>query len=322
MNAPLVKAYFEKSLQQPSDLCVFFQDEHNLVLPGGRSLNASDPIGTIESIFNPAEKYHVRVVNKSLYYSSDVVIEYNQPNIENIKSSGIFPAEITNKIVYAPSIPFDYCNQRTRDLPVLTNFINEAESRRALLIDRLRKVCSGYQNVQGVYDLDGIRNLYLSAKVIVNPHQTLHHHSIEEFRVLPALSCGCIVVSEDVPLRTHIPYHDYIIWCSYEDIADVTIDVINRYDDYFERIHGESSGLASLLTSMKTEFEESMTSLLADTEYFSLAARLKRNALRVGYACSLADTEYFSLASRLKRSTLRVGRALSRRIQKIHPRRD
>ena len=263
-NFPVVKAYFDKHVTLPKGLRVFFQHEHNLVLPGGRSLSVNDPLGTVASIFNPAEKYHVRIVNKPLYFNSDVVIEYNQPNIENIKSSGVLPAEIIRRIVYAPAIPFDYSNQRVRDLPVITNFVNEAEIRRASLMKKLLKICPGYLNIQGIYDLPRVRDLYSSAKVIINPHQTWHHHSIEEFRVLPALSRGCIIISEDVPLRRYIPYHDYILWCNYEDIADITSNVLNNYEHYFERIHGKSSGLASLLATMKTKFEESMTSLLAD----------------------------------------------------------
>ena len=271
MNFPVVKAYFDMHVIRSKDLGIFFQDEHNLVLPGGRSLSVDDPLGTVASIFNPAEKYHVRIVNKSLYFSSDVVIEYNRPNIENIKSSGVLPAEISRKIVYAPAIPFDYFNQRARDLPLISNFINEAEIRRASLMEKLLKVCPDYRNIQGIYNPPGVRDLYSSAKVIINPHQTWHHHSIEEFRVLPALSRGCIVISEDVPLRRHIPYHDYIVWCNYEEIPDVTADVLNHYDHYFEKIHGDSSGLASLLAAMKNEFEESLTSLLADRSKVGLA---------------------------------------------------
>jgi len=198
------------------------------------------------------------------------------PNIENIKRSSALPVNIINKIVYTPSIPFEYSNNRKRDLPVITNFVSEAEPRRAGLMQKLRKICPNYRNIQGVYDLHGLRSLYSSAKLLVNPHQTCHHHSIEEFRVLPALSRGCIVISEDVPLRNFIPYHEYIIWCDYEEIADVTSMVLNDYDSYYDKIHGESSGLSRLLVTMKGNFEESLSTLLANGQHWSLASRLKR----------------------------------------------
>lgn len=275
-NVPLVKAYFEAHSPAHRFLRVFFQDEHNLVLPGGRSVGKDDPFGAVASIFDLTEKYHVRVVDRRRYYSSDVVIEYNRPNVENIRRSDVFPAEILGKIIYAPSLPFEYCNDRDRGLSVITNVINEAEPRRARLIRGLRTARPDYRNVQGVYDLPKVRDLYSSTKILVNAHQTRHHHSIEEFRVLPALSRGCVVVSEDVPLREEIPYHEYVVWCDYESIPEVASEVARNYEEYFEKIHGDSSGLPQLLRKMKDDFEESMRVLLADEERFTLRARLRR----------------------------------------------
>ena len=63
-NAPLVEAYFRKNPSRHRFIRVFFQHEHNLVLPGGRSLGKADQVGEVRSIFDPAEKYHVRVVKR------------------------------------------------------------------------------------------------------------------------------------------------------------------------------------------------------------------------------------------------------------------
>jgi len=275
-NSPLVEAYFKNDRVRRKFIRIFFQDEHNLVLPGGRSIGKGDPIGEVASMFDPAERYHVRIAKKKYYYSSDIIIEYNMPNIENIRRAQIFPAEIAEGIIYCPSIPFSYYNGCDRDLPVISNYINEAEPRRSWVIQSLRKSCPGYQNIQGIYDLCGLRSLYSSARIIVNSHQTWHHHSIEEFRVLPALSRGCIVISEDVPLRTQIPYHEYIVWCDYREIPDVTLDVQENYESYFEKIHGKSSRLSPLLQSMQEEFAASMDRLISNESHFSVTSRLKR----------------------------------------------
>ena len=74
------------------------------------------------------------------------------------------------------------------------------------------------RNVTGVYEERGLRRLYGGAEVVVNVRQTDHHDTLEELRVLPALLCGAIVVSEDVPLRSLVPYERFVIWADYERI--------------------------------------------------------------------------------------------------------
>jgi len=282
MNVSPVYAYFHAHPPKHSGLTVFFQHEHNLVLPGSWDIRENDPLGVVRSIFDPSENYYVRIMNKPRYYYSDVVIEYSMPNIENIVRSKALPPEVTKKIIYAPSLPFEYSNGRDRSLPVMTNYNHTHwDARREHLCSQLSERCPGYRNVQGTYECSDLRDLYASTKIVVNAHQTRFHHSIEEFRVLPALSQGCIVVSEDVPLRETIPYHEHVVWAAYEELADVTADVLLNYDDYFERIHGKDSGLPSLLEKMRNDFTESMTRLLQDEEYFSLAARTRRRMLGV-----------------------------------------
>lgn len=281
-NVSVVYDYFRSHPPKYKGLTVFFQHEHNLVLPGSWDIGVHDPVSVVASISDPSEKYYVRIINKPRYYYSDIVIEYNQPNIENIVRSAALPPKVTKKIVYAPSLPFEYSNSPDRPLPLMTNFNdNDWDPRRGRLCERLLEVCPEYKNVQGVYEYSDLRDLYSSAKVMVNAHQTRFHHSVEEFRILPALSQGCVVVSEDVPLRETIPYHEYVVWAAYEDLADVTAEVLADYDGYFERIHGKDSGLPALLQGMKDEFAQSMTKLLDDDKYFSRAARMRRRALGV-----------------------------------------
>lgn len=261
-NLPVVQSYFAKRGEPRSNMRIFLQDEHNLVLPGGRGVPPSCPQGVVPSMFGGEKEYFVRVGQERKFRRADVVLEYNVPNIVNIKSSGRFSDAICDRIVYCPSIPFDYSNDGGRSIDVLTNIINTEEPRRATLIEKL-KAFQGYRNVQGIYDLPSLRSLYQSAKIVVNSHQTWHHHSIEEFRILPALSQGCLIVSEDVPLRTHIPYYEYVIWCGYEDIPEVVADTLQNYDHIFDRMHGPDSGFQPLLQTMLTEFEQSMDRVIA-----------------------------------------------------------
>lgn len=296
-NVSVVHDYFLAHPPKYSGLTVFFQHEHNLVLPGSWDIGMNDRLGTVQSIFDPAEKYYVRIVNRPRYYYSDVVIEYNKPNIENIVRSEALPPEVAKKIIYAPSLPFAYSNHTERALPLMTNFNdNDWDPRRGRLSERLQEIHAEYRNVRGVYKHSDLRDLYGSTKVMVNAHQTRFHHSIEEFRILPALSQGCIVVSEDVPLRETIPYHEYIVWASFEDLADVTHEVMQHYDDCFEKIHGKDSRLPILLDEMKNELADSLTTLLEDDDYFSLGARMKRRghgvASKVGSAIRYKARRY------------------------------
>ena len=47
-----------------------------------------------------------------------------------------------------------------------------------------------------------LRALLDSTQILINVHTTAHHHTLEEYRVLPALLRGCVVVSEDCSRRT------------------------------------------------------------------------------------------------------------------------
>ncbi|TIX19295.1 MAG: hypothetical protein E5V44_02560 [Mesorhizobium sp.] len=73
-----------------------------------------------------------------------------------------------------------------------------------------------------------------------------------------------------MPLRTHIPYHEYVIWCRYEDIPDVVAETLRNYGRLFEKIHGPAGGLAELLA----EFERSMDRVIAADAARSGASRL------------------------------------------------
>jgi len=309
MNLPLVQSFFAETSLRRVNLRVFFQVEHNLVLPGGRGLRESDPVGTVTSMFDRHEKYRVRVWDKPLYFSSDVVIEPTMQNVENIRRSNALPESVMKRIVYAPSIPWAYEAGGDRPLQVITNFGREDEPRRAEIMERLREVCPSYANIQGIYGLDAIRDLYSSTRIIVNVHQTEHHHSIEEFRVLPALSRGCIVVSKDVPLREVIPYGEHILWCSYDEISDLVAEVDSNYEAYFETIHGPRSELGPLFDEMRNDFRRSLSAILSDRSNFTTVARAKRRMHGLAQAINSRTTAFKPLMPLRRR---RAGRTMLR----------
>jgi hypothetical protein len=97
-------------------------------------------------------------------------------------------------------------------------------------------------------------------------HQKPYYWTAEEFRILPALLRGAVVISEDVPLRETIPYHRYIVWFSgTEDVEEVVSDVRNNYAYYFNKIHGPTSEFPAVLEEMRKDTYKKLESVLLRT---------------------------------------------------------
>ena len=79
----------------------------------------------------------------------------------------------------------------------------------------------------------------LILRILVNVHQTDHHHTFEELRVLPALCNGVLIISEEVPLKEEIPYSESIIWSSYDRLPETIEKVKENYDYYYKKIFTE-----------------------------------------------------------------------------------
>jgi hypothetical protein len=74
---------------------------------------------------------------------------------------------------------------------------------------------------------------------------------MEELRLLPALLRGLVIVSEETPLIQHIPFSDFIIWSSVEDLPAKVADAITNYDSYFKKFFGPKSTLPCILLQMR-----------------------------------------------------------------------
>ena len=234
---------------------VFFQIEHTLVLKEGRDLKGARK-GKIKSIYDPNEFYCVRIDNQQCFNIYDMIIEYSLPNITNYKLSGFLGSNI-EKIVYIPPMPFDTCNHSIENRPndILTSFICTGNSKRRLkCLDEIKdnQELKQYnkKNISNIFDLELMKKEFDTTKIMLNIHQTDHHHTLEEFRILPCLMRGVIVISEDVPCKDDIPYSNYIIWASYDDIISRTIDILNNYEVYHSNIFGHSMGLNSIFDKM------------------------------------------------------------------------
>lgn len=208
--------------------------EHTLVKTQGRDIPFGTPYGNIT--YENDKKYLARIVDYTTLNSADIIIDYSNPNIYNIRSCEFFN-EFSKKHIYiSPSIYETYYTKENRNILSLTTFINTNEPRRNKLLNKLNNCEFVHMNINNCFDKNKLQNIYKNTKIIINIHQTPHHNSFEELRALPALECGVIVISENSPLNELIPYNNLIIWTNYDNIIDKVKEVINNYDYYHDKI--------------------------------------------------------------------------------------
>lgn len=237
--------------EHASRIAMCFESEHSLVLPGGRDLPANTPAGRVASIANANEFYTVRPADcdVNLY---DIVVQYSMTNVKNYELSGLFSNHILGKIIYVPPIEYNYAPYHTlRDMTPLTTFIRPSEPRRSAFASLMSDSGIPTRNVNHVSNRRDMRALYDRSAILLNIHQTPHHHTLEEFRILPALLRGVVVVSEVSPLTEFVPFRQFIIWSTFEDFPSTVAAVIKDYDVHHHRIFGNRSAFADVLRRMK-----------------------------------------------------------------------
>jgi len=203
--------------------------EHTLVKQNGRD-SSDSPTGNIKD--ENYNNYLVRIDRFNFLNTCDIIIDYSIPNIHNVYRSKLF-TDFSNKHIYIFSSIYDlYFIKENRNIESLTTFIDITQPRRELLFTNIRNQNIPHININNVFGKCELQELYKNTKVLINIHQTNHHHTFEELRVLPALQCGVIVICEYSPLSELIPYNDYIIWTSYDSILYKTREVLNNYDYY------------------------------------------------------------------------------------------
>jgi hypothetical protein len=209
------------------------QIEHTLVKDGGRGVKQKI-FGTIPDNNN---FYLVRIDNYEYFNSLDFVIEYSIPNICNIKSCDMFNDYVKKNINISPlcyDVSFDNINKKD----TITLFSNNGSDRREQF---LRQISSNLQHIHinNCFLKKDILSQYDKTKILINLRQTDHHDTFEEIRVLPALRRGVIIVSEDIPLKEKLPYHEHVIWCHYKDLITTTKQIEQNYSYYYNKIFND-----------------------------------------------------------------------------------
>jgi len=242
-------------------ISICLENEHSLVLPGGRDLDPLTPVGRVTSILRNDDYYRVRVFPqvRCKIGASDIVVQYSMPNYVHLDLSGLFSIDDMQSIIYIPSVPYDVnIEYHERDLTPFTTFFRPDEPRRKRFLDHMEQEGLKVDNINDWWGADSVLKVYDSRGILLNIRQTDHHHTLEEFRVLPALIRGVIVISEDVPLRTHVPYHNFVIWCKLEEFPKTIRNVTRHYREYFDAIFGGESEFVEVLNDMKIKAKDDM----------------------------------------------------------------
>ncbi len=208
------------------------QTEHTLVKPGGRDSEGA-LLGDVD-LLDEDGTYLIRIPNYEYYAGLDATIEYSLPNIANMGSNDKYLDYLETAAYVSPMIydsPDFTTGERTA---TITMFSGNPCHRRHVFAQQSGPL--GLTNIQGVFSKKDLRRVYQQTKIMVNVHQTDHHHTFEELRVLPALCNGVVIVSENVPLKHKIPYASSIVWCSYGDLARTVASVQHNYKLYFKQI--------------------------------------------------------------------------------------
>lgn len=220
---------------------IVLQIEHTLVKPGARDCVGAIP-GQI-SIPGTSDKYLVRVVNLSKLQRANAVIEYSRINKFHVGQIPELATYASKAFCISPALyPLLESSLATpiqRELNTITLFGNPNEPRRKRFITTLGTLKVSSQNINNIFD--GVEDLYRHTKILINIRQTDHHDTLEELRVLPALRCGVIVISERSPLIEKTYYSKYIIWGELNELPSLALEVQKNYELWHKKIF-ENSG--------------------------------------------------------------------------------
>jgi hypothetical protein len=213
--------------------------EHTLIQKGNKDHESQYLVG--KALDENGDPYYTYVHNHMRYTFQNIIIHYSIPNIHNIETSRYFD-EVAKKSIYIAASLYKECwnVKEGRDISILTTFLIDIP-RRLELIDRIKKQGLHHKNVTDTYKKEDLAEVYKKTKILINVHQTDIHKTFEELRVISALQCGVIVISENSALNYLIPYNHLIIWSSYENIVDKTKEVLENYDEYHAKIFGNNN---------------------------------------------------------------------------------
>ncbi len=218
---------------------ISLQIEHTLVKYGARDSDSA-MVGSIPTALGQ-KNYLVRIAKLDYLLESDLIFEYSKINEENIKKVPELASYQSKAFCISPALysifPHSFDPSFRRRIGTITMFGNPDEGRRKKFLQAIKNAGVVSENINNYFD--GIEDLYRDTKIIINIRQTDHHDTLEELRILPALRCGALVISERAPLSHLTGYSKYVIWGDLSELPNLILDVQANYEYWHQKIFGD-----------------------------------------------------------------------------------
>ena len=182
------------------------------------------------------KQYTVYVDMIKQFEDYDIIFDYSKPNIKNIEISGLYP-EILPKYNYVSACVYKnvIMTPISKTVNTLTLFRNISSLRREKKLKEINNLLVNHRNEDNCFG-DELKTLLENTKILINIHRSDYENTFEEIRVLPALQQKVLVVSEISPLTELVPFNPLIIWATYDNIIEKTKEVLENYEEYFNKI--------------------------------------------------------------------------------------
>lgn len=149
------------------------------------------------------------------------IVDYSLENVNILK-------KYKNDVYYLPYL----CNkneiynlEKIRDVA----FIGSIDNYRKQIMDKI-------PNLNIIEGFDETRDLYLfTHKILLNIHFNERFKILEEMRCNRCIFNKMIVITEE-SLNRNYELKEYIIECKYENLVETTIEVLNNYDYYYNKL--------------------------------------------------------------------------------------
>lgn len=236
------------------------QIEHTIVKPGGR-----DSWGAEEGVVPFSQgNYLVRIMGYEYLNTRDIIAEYSNPNMENIRRSKKFDKYLNKVALISPLIyePKKLQFIENKKYECVTMFVNTNEPRRRAFLDSIQQTNLSSVNIQNCFHKNDLEHLYKNTKIMLNIRQTEHHDTLEELRILPALLNGVIVITEDCPFKEFVPYNQFLFFSSIDQIANKTQEILNNYKEIWESIFLNEKFLEKMQEIYNNNVQAAETKLL------------------------------------------------------------
>ena len=159
------------------------------------------------------------------------IIDYSKANIQclsslNIKTNILYiPYSVNNNEIY------NY--DKIYDVAYVGWFPNDIINYRTNIINNLKKTNIQINHIEG-FDTDRDKLLF-KHKILLNIHYNEKYKILEQIRCNRCIFNKVIVITEK-SLDIDYELKNYIIECEYDKLVETTIDVLNNYTYYYNKL--------------------------------------------------------------------------------------